>query len=41
MGEYTLLKLLNTSIFIHEIKTGTGPAAFHTTLKMPSHLYPT
>ena len=35
------LNLLNTSIFIHKIKTGTGPAAFHTTFRMPSHSYPT
>ena len=35
------LNLLNTSIFMHKIKTGTGPAAFHTTFKMPSHSYPT
>ena len=33
--------LLNTSIFIHKIKTGTGPAVFHTIFKMPSHSYPT
>ena len=26
---------------MHKIKTGTGPAAFHTTFKMPSHSYPT
>ena len=26
---------------MHKIKTGTGPAAFHLTFKMPSHLYPT
>ena len=26
---------------MHIIKTGTGPAAFHTTFKMPSHSYPT
>ena len=24
-----------------KIKAGTGPAAFHTTYKMPSHSYPT
>ena len=35
------LNLLNTSIFMNKIKTGTGPAAFHTNFKMPSHLYPT
>ena len=35
------LNLLNTSIFIRKTKTGAGPAAFHTTFKMPSHLYPT
>ena len=35
------LNVLNTSIFMHKIKTGTGPAAFHTTFKMPSHSYPT
>ena len=33
------LKLLNTSTFMHKIKTGTSPAAFHTTFKMPSHSY--
>ena len=26
---------------MHKIKTGAGPAAFHTTFKMPSHSYPT
>ena len=35
------LNLLNTSIFIHEIKNETRLAAFHTTFKMPSHSYPT
>ena len=35
------LNLINTSFFIHKIKTETGPAAFHTTFKMPSHSYPT
>ena len=35
------LNLLNTSIFMHKIKIGPGPAAFHTTFKMPSHSYPT
>ena len=35
------LILLNTSIFIHKIKTGTGPAAFHATFKIPSHSHPT
>ena len=35
-----ILNLLNTSIFMRKIKTGTGPAAFHATLKMPSHSYP-
>ena len=35
------LNLLNTSIFMHKIKNGTVPAAFHTTFKMPSHSYPT
>ena len=35
------LNLLNTSIFIHEIKNETLLAAFHTTFKMPSHSYPT
>ena len=33
------LNLLNTSIFMHKIKNGTVPAAFHTTFKMPSHSY--
>ena len=33
--------LLNTSIFVRKIKIGTGPAAFHTTFKIPSHSYPT
>ena len=28
-------------MFMHKIKTGTGPAAFHTSLKMSSHSYPT
>ena len=28
------LTLLNTSTFMHKIKTGTGPAAFHTAFKM-------
>ena len=35
------LNLLNTSIFMHKIKTGRDPAAFHATFKMPSHSYPT
>ena len=35
------LILLNTSIFMHKIKNVTGPAAFQTTIKMPSHSYPT
>ena len=35
------LNLQNTSIFMHKIKTGTDPAAFHTTFKMLSHSYPT
>ena len=35
------LNLLNTSIFMHKIKTGTDPEAFHTTFKMSSHSYPT
>ena len=26
---------------MHKIKTGTGPPAFCTTFKMPSHSYPT
>ena len=26
---------------MHKIKTGTDPAAFHTTFKMSSHSYPT
>ena len=26
---------------MHEIKTGTDPAVFDTTFKMPSHSYPT
>ena len=26
---------------MHKIKTGTEPAAFNTTFKMPSHSYPT
>ena len=26
---------------MHKIRTGTGPAAFHTTFKMLSHSYPT
>ena len=26
---------------MQKIKTGTGPAAFHATFKMPSHSYPT
>ena len=26
---------------MHKMKTGTGPAAFHTTFKVPSHSYPT
>ena len=30
------LNFLNTSIIMHKIKTDTGPAAFHTTFKMPS-----
>ena len=34
------LNLLNTFIFVHKIKTGTGSAAFHTTFKLPSHSYP-
>ena len=33
------LNLLNTSIFMHKIINGTGPAVFHTTFKMPSHSY--
>ena len=35
------LNLLNTSIFMHKIKTGAGPAAFRTTFKMSSRSYPT
>ena len=35
------LNLLNTSIFMHKIKNGTGLAAFYTIFKMPSHSYPT
>ena len=35
------MNLLNTFIFMHKIKTGTGPAAFHTTFKMLSHSYST
>ena len=35
------LNLLNTSIYMHKIKNGTGPAAFHTTFKMTSHSYQT
>ena len=35
------MNLLNTSIFMNKIKTGTGPVAFHTTFKIPSHSYPT
>ena len=31
---FSKLTLLNTSIFMHKIKTGTGPAAFHTAFKM-------
>ena len=31
------LNLLNTSIFMDKIKTGTGRVTFHTTIKMPSH----
>ena len=34
------LNLLNTSIFMHKIKTGTGPAAFHTIFKVSSDSYP-
>ena len=34
------LNLLNTFIFMHKIKTGIGSAAFYTTLKLPSHSYP-
>ena len=26
---------------MHQMKIGTGPAAFHTTFKMPSHSHPT
>ena len=26
---------------MHKMKIGTGPAAFHTTFKMPSHSHPT
>ena len=33
------MNLINTSIFTHKVKTGTGPAAFHTASKMPSHSY--
>ena len=33
------LNVLNTSIFMHKIKTRTGPAAFHTIFKMSSHSY--
>ena len=29
------------SIFMHKIKIGANPAAFHTAFKMPSHSYPT
>ena len=35
------LDLLNTFIFMHKIKTGADPAAFHATFKMPSHSYRT
>ena len=35
------LNLLNTSIFMNKVKNGTGPTAFHTTFKIPSHSYPT
>ena len=35
------LNVLDTSIFIHKIKTGTGHAAFPTTFKVPSHSYAT
>ena len=35
------LNLRNTSIFMHKIKAGIYPAAFHATFKMPSHSYPT
>ena len=35
------LNLLNTAIFMHKVKAGTGLEAFHTTFKMPSHSYPT
>ena len=35
------LNLLNTSIFMHKIKSGSGPAAYHTTFKMTYHSYPT
>ena len=31
------LNLLNISIFMHKMKTATGPEAFHTTFRMPSH----
>ena len=34
------LNLLNTSIFMHKIKTGTGPGVFHTIFKVSSHSYP-
>ena len=36
-----ILNLLNASIFMYKIKTGTGLAGFHRTFKMPSHSYPT
>ena len=35
------LNLLNTSILMQKIKTGTALAAFHTTFKMPSRSYST
>ena len=35
------LDLLNNSIFMHKLKTGTGSAAFHTTFRMPFHSYAT
>ena len=35
------LNLLNTSVFMHKIRTGSGPSSFGKTFEMPSHPYPT
>ena len=35
------LNILNTSVFMHKIRTGSGPSSFGETFEIPSHPYPT